>query len=1588
MLVRLNTGSGFGPVEDWGTMQGKGIRDTSSNGRQTVHDLIDINGDGLLDDVYRSRQIRGQGYKPRDHYLVRLNTGSGFGPVQSWGDGQGSTLNDSYQGTVSHTLMDINGDGLVDDVQRVPGTRLISSARRNVKYSKDYDVRLNQAGPPALLTMVQLPTGGRIEYEYGVSTQFDNTDYTGTPRLANKIRVVTAITRDDAMGGRSTSRIRYRGGLYEGFPRCEFRGFREVAVTDATGAKTVSTYLQDDACWGHSNGSQRLSVDNALLSTTESEWTYREIQAASDGQKSIVFPYIENARTKTFDGADAPRIREQRYVYDDYGNVTQVTDSGDVAINGDEVRTRTEYAVNPDLWLVNKVSRRVVEDRHAGEWTPARETMTYYDDSAHGSVSRGNATRVDAWLGEEDYATTTLGYDSYGNAVWTRDANANGVADWTVNGSGHTTDTVYDPRFHTVLVEHRNALDHVTRSQFDRLLRPTVVVDANGHETVTAYDVHGRIVSVTKPGDTTPTTTTEYVYDGVAPDYTVQRSRTSGDSWLTQYALVDGFGRPIQHKVPDGDSFIATDRIYDVLGREAAVTQAYRTPDLLSRDPADSVAEELPLVLLSDAFSDVQTDDSGTLTLSRWTRVGEGEAYYGETGEWTEPSGINGGMVEFSGADRSNRSIVLGDTDITLGVESEVDLSQWNGRSLMLSAHYGAEYSVHTRKTSCRWIGGRKQCRTRSVHEPVDKPVMLSVTDAHSGAVLLETELPYATQDRVDRGIAAHEIDLAAAVADAQRIKIRLWVLLPCAGQDVSSYAFRVRNIHLTGHKDELRCILVRDPTHPAVRTEYDALGRVVAQVGPDGAATTVRYDRGTRTTTDANGISHTRHVDAYGRVAAIDETIDDVVSTTQYHHRPATGELVQVTDARGNVYAFDYDRAGRKTLESDADRGDWHSRYDANGNRVAVRDANQHLTRTEYDALNRPVRKISGDGQRTTYTYDTGSHGVGRLAAIDTPEMSRHVHYDARGRVAGRTMTIDGLSWNTAFTYDATDRLTSTTYPDGEVVHTAYDARGRVAGVSGDSRYVVGAAYTDYGRLAELHYGNATKLAYGYYDDTAIDPLSGSARSYRLRAVSARGGYLDLSLEYQYDKVGNVRALIDRTDAEYSQQFDYDSVDRLVSATGIYGQRSYQYDDVGNLLMFDNRGYRYDVGNRVADDGVWTYAYDANGNVIRRANADIAHEFTYDSQSRLVRIDDGRVETYSYDHEETRIKKVADGESTYYVSADYEEVWRDGARVEVIKHYRAGEHKVATRDRDGLKYVYPDHLGSSSRMADASGKQVKALWYAPFGATAKETGAASARYRYTGKEKDDTGLYYYGARYYDDQLGRFLAADSVLPDVYDPQQLNRFAYVRNNPIKLIDPDGHAAIAAMILVPFIYTAITGHVVTFTFLGIAVTTAAVAAASSITADGADGGFTVATSGESAENGDDDVASDEQEEDVDSEEVPPPMESDPVYIGDQYNQRESAQLKKWSKRIQQLQEEFKTTVKGSPAYNEKFQNLLELTARFNDLVIENLQSRGFDSEEVMEASKTIDRGIDEFNKKIRDERKNARDSEKKDDSEAKY
>lgn len=244
----------------------------------------------------------------------------------------------------------------------------------------------------------------------------------------------------------------------------------------------------------------------------------------------------------------------------------------------------------------------------------------------------------------------------------------------------------------------------------------------------------------------------------------------------------------------------------------------------------------------------------------------------------------------------------------------------------------------------------------------------------------------------------------------------------------------------------------------------------------------------------------------------------------------------------------------------------------------------------------------------------------------------------------------------------------------------------------------------------------------------------------------------------------------------------------------------------------------------------------------------------------------------FLYDGASRRVKATVNSVTTVYIGNYYEQT---GAGI--TKYYYAGGQRVSMRrsgyaSDNGLFYVHADHLGSTAITANASGGKYGELRYKAFGETRYTDGTTPTTYRFTGQREEATiGLYFYGARWYDQALGRFIQADSIVPDapdtllaaltvnfsnpafleeigrenrwrVYqqqpslpndetpkglgvvqwfqepsgrpplnqtgsspsptpssnfqargpaDPQNLNRYTYVRNNPLRYVDPMGY-----------------------------------------------------------------------------------------------------------------------------------------------------------------------------------------------------
>ena len=124
-----------------------------------------------------------------------------------------------------------------------------------------------------------------------------------------------------------------------------------------------------------------------------------------------------------------------------------------------------------------------------------------------------------------------------------------------------------------------------------------------------------------------------------------------------------------------------------------------------------------------------------------------------------------------------------------------------------------------------------------------------------------------------------------------------------------------------------------------------------------------------------------------------------------------------------------------------------------------------------------------------------------------------------------------------------------------------------------------------------------------------------------------------------------------------------------------------------------------------------------------------------------------------------------------------------------IVFGYLLGGQLIAQRKGTNLQYLHQEHLGSTAVTTNISGTATSTVKYFTFGGI--RSGTMSTDIGFTGQRTDTTGLYYYGARYYDPLIGRFISADTIISNPWNPQSFNRYSYCLNNPLKYIDPSGH-----------------------------------------------------------------------------------------------------------------------------------------------------------------------------------------------------
>jgi YD repeat-containing protein len=517
--------------------------------------------------------------------------------------------------------------------------------------------------------------------------------------------------------------------------------------------------------------------------------------------------------------------------------------------------------------------------------------------------------------------------------------------------------------------------------------------------------------------------------------------------------------------------------------------------------------------------------------------------------------------------------------------------------------------------------------------------------------------------------------------------------------------------------------------------------------------------------------------------------------STTTYQYS-GLDLLTRVTDQLNNVTTISYDSLGRKTALVDRDMGSWSYAYNNDGTLKRQTDTTNKTICLFYDSIDRMTGKDSRSDTNCPatipstadvwYVYDAttgGNRGMGRRTSIIAGGNRTYWQYDNRGRVTKATHWVDGVNNASVFdyTYDRADRLTSITYltinGSTELVKYTYDQAWRQTSVCGTVCYASQATYTALDQPDTLLFSSGFLQDWSYNTRGFVQMTAVGSQFYR---------------GYTYDGVGNVTRIDNAASASQPQYFHYDERDRLVSAGAFSGSA-----EVNEVVKVRAKGENVDgwptmqllINGSVK--ATWTvnstnwadYSYTLTQPITPDDTVDITYTNNYsnatdDRDLYVQSVHIGAEGTSASSRAVSIDKGPLDGREVY--ASDGNMFWNGALRL--TQQYRYNAIGNLTH-KEGATFSY------GTQASTCAG-----------GALNKPPALVSAL----------------GTSYcYDAAVGWFISADTIVPGsgaltvwqsdsaalsawqgaagggLANPQDLNRYSYVNNNPVTNVDPTGH-----------------------------------------------------------------------------------------------------------------------------------------------------------------------------------------------------
>ena len=639
------------------------------------------------------------------------------------------------------------------------------------------------------------------------------------------------------------------------------------------------------------------------------------------------------------------------------------------------------------------------------------------------------------------------------------------------------------------------------------------------------------------------------------------------------------------------------------------------------------------------------------------------------------------------------------------------------------------------------------------------------------------------------------------------------------------------------------------DANENIVSVTYDLLGRRVALESKDTGRKEWRYDSKGLLEAETDSLLRSKlseiqyHYDGFDRIVKIDYPFsEDVEYTYGVPGQVGAGEIVHKKDESGEI-RYKYGKLSEVVEETRTIQ-----RYE-----VLSKPETATFTYCS-DYLGRMQTMKYPDGETITYTYDKGGQLKGVSGVKNTVKGSERysyidtIVYDEHGQ---RVYIKYGNGVETKYRYDDKRRwlkdIETKNKQTDEVfqkISYRFDKVGNVLGYSNDaSVYETSQSYT-YDSLYQLIGVEGTSNQYKVIKSFGSTPVH--VAKYKQ--------------DFAFDGIGNMTKKMSTTnlpgargnaypnaELDYSLDYEYDNTyaHRLIHA----GNRYYRYDANGNITAEKDGPFTEE------DEFVFTYNYDPDTDVYGTdygfgldapKETEESHpenlfayrrNYTWNEKNLLTKSSDRSYTVhYRYGEDGQRaLKYTEEGRSeTLYFNNFYTihipvQDKNNPQGLRVHKHIFVGNSRLVTamthtdnngdnaEQREKRYYYHSDHLGSAQFVTDWKGRQYEHIEYTPYGELWIEEVAAGLDklpFRFTGKEMDEeTGLYYYGARYLDPKYSRWLSGDPALSDyipkapiddeakkhneklpgmggVFNVVNLHLYHYAGNNPVKYEDPDG------------------------------------------------------------------------------------------------------------------------------------------------------------------------------------------------------